>query len=94
MAKGIVKWFNNTMKYGFILSEDEKEIFVHFSEIQIDGYKTLKRGDVVEYELEQTPKGVKAVQVVKIASAPEKKPNSHHNHNHDHDEEKNIRRSA
>lgn len=77
MEKGIVKWFNNAMKYGFILSEEGKEIFVHFSEIQIEGYKTLKRGDVVEYELEQTPKGVKAVKVVKLGTEkfvkPEKK---------------------
>lgn len=86
MAKGIVKWFNNTMKYGFLISEEGKEIFIHFSEIQMEGYKTLKRGDVVQYELEETPKGVKAVQVVKIAAAPAQKGQN---------EEKNhLRRSA
>jgi CspA family cold shock protein len=69
MAKGTVKWFNNTMKYGFVLSEDEQEFFVHFSEIQVEGYKTLKRGDTVEFEIEQTPKGPKAVKVAKIADA-------------------------
>lgn len=86
MPKGTVKWFNNTMKYGFIISEEGKEIFVHFSEIQMEGYKTLKRGDEVQYELEATDKGVKAVQVVKISSDPVKK-------NH-HDENKNVRRTA
>jgi cold shock protein len=86
MPKGIVKWFNNTMKYGFIISEEGKEIFVHFSEIQMEGYKTLKRGDVVQYELEETEKGVKAVQVLKINGASSKK-NSHQ-------DDKNIRRSA
>jgi cold shock protein len=89
MPKGIVKWFNNTMKYGFVISEEGKEIFVHFSEIQMEGYKTLKRGDVVQYELETTPKGVKAVKVVKLAAAPSKKGNTSH-----HEEDKNIRRSA
>jgi cold shock protein len=69
MAKGTVKWFNNTMKYGFVLSEDGQEFFVHFSEIQVEGYKTLKRGDIVEFEIEQTPKGPKAVKVNKIADA-------------------------
>lgn len=87
MPTGVVKWFNNTMKYGFVISEEGKEIFVHFSEIQIEGYKTLKRGDTVEYQIEQTPKGIKAVQVVKIAAAPKK------NHN-DHSEKKDLRRSA
>lgn len=65
---GIVKWFNNTDKYGFIIYED-REIFVHFSEIQVDGYKTLRRGDVVEFEIENTPKGEKAVSVKKISKA-------------------------
>ena len=87
MAKGIVKWFNNTMKYGFIISEEGKEIFVHFSEIQMEGYKTLKRGDVVQYEIEETPKGIKAVQVVKLAAASPAKRNPVEN-------QKDLRRSA
>ncbi len=66
MPMGVIKWFNNMMKYGFIVSEDDKEIFVHFSEIQMDGYKTLKRGDVVQYDVEETEKGVKAVRVFKL----------------------------
>jgi CspA family cold shock protein len=88
MPKGIVKWFNNTMKYGFIISEEGKEIFVHFSEIQMEGYKTLKRGDVVSYEIEETEKGIKAVQVVKVASAPAKKTQEHN------EERNHLRRSA
>lgn len=75
MAAGKVKWFNNTMKYGFINTEGDKEVFVHFSEIQTDGYKTLKKGDLVEFEIEQGPKGEKAVKVKKIGSAkPKTKP--------------------
>ncbi len=66
MPKGVVKWFNNTAKYGFIISEEGKEIFVHFSEIQVEGYKTLKRGDMVQFEIEQTPKGIRAIHVLKL----------------------------
>mgnify|MGYP000423044247 CR=1 FL=1 len=73
-TQGVVKWFNNTKKYGFINTPDGKEIFVHFSEIQIEGYKTLKRGDVVEFEVAGGPKGERAVQVQKIASKPKKDP--------------------
>lgn len=69
-TKGIVKWFNNTKKYGFINTEDGREIFVHFSEIQVEGYKTLKRGDVVEFEIAAGPKGERAVQVQKVAGKP------------------------
>ncbi len=77
MQRGIVKWFNNTMKYGFIISEEGKEVFVHFTEIEVEGYKTLKRGDVVSFEIEPTAKGVKAVKVVKLASI--KQPHEPHN---------------
>ncbi len=88
MAKGSVKWFNNTMKYGFILSEEGKEIFVHFSEILSDGYKTLKRGDIVQFEIEESPKGAKAVQVIKIASESKSENKKIHHEN------KNLRKSA
>jgi len=57
------------MKYGFVLAEDGKEYFVHFSEIMLDGYKTLKRGEAVQFEVEETPKGVKAVHVERLAVA-------------------------
>lgn len=86
MPKGTVKWFNNPMKYGFIVSEEGKEIFVHFSEIMTEGYKTLKRGDFVEFEIEETTRGIKAVHVTKIASG-KKKENSENSGN-------DMRRSA
>ncbi len=50
MAPGTVKWFNETKGYGFIESEGGKDLFVHFSEIQGDGFKTLREGETVEYE--------------------------------------------
>ncbi len=68
MSTGKVKWFNNEKKYGFINAEDGKELFVHFSDIQTEGYKTLKKGDLVEFDVEQGPKGEKAVRVRKIRS--------------------------
>lgn len=60
--RGTVKWFNNPMKYGFITAA-EKEYFVHFSEILKPGYKTLKRDDIVDFEIEETSRGPKAVKV-------------------------------
>ena len=61
--KGVVKWFNNEKGYGFIQYTDKADIFVHYSAIQIDGYKTLAEGQVVEFELIETPKGLQAVNV-------------------------------
>ncbi len=66
MAKGTVKWFSNQKGYGFITSEDNKDVFVHHSAIQGDGYKTLDEGQQVEFEVQQGPKGEQAVNVVKI----------------------------
>ncbi|MCM8782631.1 MAG: cold shock domain-containing protein [Candidatus Omnitrophica bacterium] len=66
MAKGKVKWFSNQKGYGFITSSDGKEIFVHYSAIKGDGYKSLNEGDEVEYEITQSPKGEQATNVVKI----------------------------
>ena len=61
MATGTVKWFNNTKGYGFINADDEsQEIFAHFSAIMADGYKTLKRGQKVEFDLNDGPKGLMA----------------------------------
>ena len=62
--KGIVKWFNSQKGYGFIVGEDSKDVFVHFSAIQVDGYKTLEEGQKVEYDIEQSPRGPQAVNVV------------------------------
>ena len=53
--KGKVKWFNNAKGYGFIGREDGPDVFVHYSSIQLDGYKTLKEGDDVEFDIVQGP---------------------------------------
>ena len=63
---GKVKWFNAAKGYGFITGDDGKEVFVHFSAIQIDGYKTLDEGQAVEYDLNDGEKGPQAINVKKI----------------------------
>lgn len=67
MPKGIVKWFNQKKGYGFIISEDGKEIFVHFSSIQGEGYKTLREGEEVKFEITKGEKGEQATNVVKLS---------------------------
>ena len=64
---GTVKWFNPAKGYGFIGRDEEEDIFVHFSSIQMDGYRVLKQGQVVEFELEDGPKGKQAVAVVPVS---------------------------
>jgi CspA family cold shock protein len=66
VATGKVKWFNNTKGYGFIQQEDGTDIFVHFSAIQGDGYKTLDEGQPVQFEITQGPKGLQAANVLKV----------------------------
>ena len=66
MAKGKIKWFSNQKGYGFITLEEGKEVFVHYSAIKEDGYKTLKEGQDVEFEVIDGPKGQQATNVVKI----------------------------
>ena len=66
MPTGKVKWFNNSKGYGFIQQEDGTDIFVHFSAIQGDGYKTLDEGQSVSFEITQGPKGLQAANVQKI----------------------------
>ena len=66
MAKGSVKWFNNQKGYGFITPENGKDVFVHHSSIQGEGYKSLEEGQQVEFEIEQGPKGEQATNVVKL----------------------------
>lgn len=61
--QGIVKWFNNEKGYGFIEHEENKDIFVHYSSIILDGYKSLSEKDVVEFELVETDKGLQAKNV-------------------------------
>ena len=64
--KGTVKWFNASKGFGFIAKEDGGDVFVHFSEIEGEGYKTLAEGDNVEFEVTETPKGPKAAHVKKV----------------------------
>ncbi len=63
MVKGVVKWFNEKKGYGFLSQEDGDDVFVHYSSIQGDGFKTLKEGDPVEFEVQEGPKGPQAVNV-------------------------------
>jgi CspA family cold shock protein len=65
MNKGTVKWFNAEKGYGFITGEDGKDIFVHFSAIVGEGFKTLNEGQEVTFELIEGPKGLQASNVVK-----------------------------
>ncbi len=67
--KGKVKWFNNAKGYGFIGREDGPDVFVHYSSIQSEGYKSLQEGDDVEFEIAQGQKGPQAENVVKLEAA-------------------------
>ncbi len=67
MVKGSVKWFNDSKGYGFIEQEDGPDVFVHFSALQMEGFKTLYEGDKVEFEISEGPKGPQATNVVKIS---------------------------
>jgi CspA family cold shock protein len=67
MARGKVKWFNDLKGYGFITSSDNLEdIYVHHTDIRADGYKTLRQGESVEYDLTTSPEGPKARNVVVV----------------------------
>lgn len=67
--RGKVKWFNNEKGFGFIEYENGKDIFVHYSSILSDGYKTLVEGQYVDFELVQTDKGLQAKNVVEVKTA-------------------------
>lgn len=66
MPEGRVKWFNDAKGYGFIEREGEKDIFVHYSSIAQEGFKTLKEGELVSFEIVEGPKGLTAEKVTKI----------------------------
>ncbi|WP_303861716.1 cold-shock protein [Alkalibaculum bacchi] len=63
MTNGIVKWFNAEKGYGFISTENEGDVFVHFSALQMDGYKTLNEGQNVEFDIVEGEKGPQAANV-------------------------------
>ena len=65
MANGTVKWFNESKGFGFITSEDGSDVFVHYSSIAGNGFKSLAEGDLVTFETEKGPKGLKAINVEK-----------------------------
>ena len=66
MNKGTVKWFNNQKGYGFICDENGKDIFVHYSGLKMEGFKTLNEGESVEFDVIEGEKGPQAINVVKI----------------------------
>ncbi|AOT68820.1 cold-shock protein [Geosporobacter ferrireducens] len=66
MEKGTVKWFNNEKGYGFISRENGEDVFVHFSAINTEGYKSLEEGQAVEFEVVKGDKGPQATNVVKL----------------------------
>ena len=66
MSKGTVKWFNNQKGYGFISDEAGNDVFVHYTGLNMEGYKTLEEGQAVEYEVADGEKGPQAGNVVKL----------------------------
>jgi CspA family cold shock protein len=65
MAKGTVNWFDESKGFGFITKDDGSDVFVHYSSIEGGGFKSLAEGDQVSFDIEEGPKGPKAVNVVK-----------------------------
>lgn len=66
MARGTVKWFNNQKGYGFINNEEGADIFVHYTGINMEGFKTVKEGDEVEFDVIEGDKGTQAINVTKL----------------------------
>ena len=66
MSRGKVKWFNDAKGFGFIELEGESDVFVHYSAIQSEGFKTLKQGQDVEFEIKDGDKGLQAANVMKV----------------------------
>lgn len=65
MSKGTVKWFNNQKGYGFISDESGNDVFVHYTGLNMDGFKSLEQDDVVEFDIQDGAKGPQAINVVK-----------------------------
>ncbi|MCY4398841.1 MAG: cold shock domain-containing protein [Gemmatimonadetes bacterium] len=65
MARGTVKWFNDAKGYGFIARSSGDDVFVHFSSIQGEGFRTLAEGEEVEFELQETDRGLQAANVIR-----------------------------
>jgi cold shock protein len=68
MSTGTVKWFDSKKGFGFLLNSDGKDVFVHFSSIEGDGFRALKDGESVEYEQEEGPKGLLAKSVRRLSA--------------------------
>ncbi len=66
MSEGTIKWFNSKKGFGFIEQESGDDVFVHFSAIEMSGFKTLAEGERVEFEVEENDKGLSAKKVVKV----------------------------
>ncbi len=66
MAQGKVKWFNDAKGFGFVQQEGGPDVFVHYTAISAEGFKSLAEGDTVEFEVKQGPKGLQAANVRKI----------------------------
>jgi cold shock protein len=71
MPTGTVKWFDSKKGFGFVLNEAGKDVFVHFSSIEGEGFRALKDGEIVEYEEIGGPKGLSAAKVKRVAPRPE-----------------------
>jgi CspA family cold shock protein len=70
MANGTVRWFNDSKGFGFIISEDGSDVFVHHTSIQGNAFKSLTEGETVSFDIEPGPKGPKAVNVTRLATLP------------------------
>jgi CspA family cold shock protein len=71
LREGRVKWFNDTKGYGFIVIDGTPDIFVHYSAIKMEGFRTLKEGDLVSFELLHSTKGLQAINVSKVGAGAE-----------------------